>query len=133
MSNVYYQQYNMPYGQRSRRTARPRQFNNKQKSVILQAAPQDVAQTAYARDLEAARSFDIEDDAVFCPGLLTEDDVRLPVVASHYVVSLTDLVLHQPRRHVRPLFNVVQFARGISRTGTLAALAVWLPLAASDE
>lgn len=79
MSNVYYPQYNMPsYAPRPRRAPRPRQFNKK--SVSLQAAPQ-VAQTAYARDLEAARGFDIEDDEVFCPNLLTEDDVSLAVVS----------------------------------------------------
>jgi len=32
---------------------------------------------AYRRDFEAARSFDLEDDELFCPfHLLTEDDVR---------------------------------------------------------
>ena len=34
---------------------------------------------AYRRDFEAARSFDLEDDELFCPfHLLTEDDVRMP-------------------------------------------------------
>ena len=35
---------------------------------------------AFKRDFEAARSFDLEDDEVFCPfHLLTEDDVSISV------------------------------------------------------
>lgn len=43
------------------------------------------------RDLEAARSFDFEDDEIFCPfNLLTEDDVSadhppvLPILSSYH-------------------------------------------------
>lgn len=36
---------------------------------------------AFKRDFEAARSFDLEDDELFCPfHLLTEDDVSAAVV-----------------------------------------------------
>jgi len=41
--------------------------------------PVEVTQAAlFRRDFEAARSFDLDDDELFCPWhLLTEDDVRL--------------------------------------------------------
>lgn len=32
--------------------------------------------TAFRVRFEAGRSFDLDDDLEFCPGLLTEDDVR---------------------------------------------------------
>jgi len=45
---------------------------------------------AYRRDFEAARSFDLEDDELFCPfHLLTEDDVRF--LASLYLARLCSL------------------------------------------
>lgn len=34
------------------------------------------AVTAFRARFEAGRSFDLDDDLEFCPGLLTEDDVR---------------------------------------------------------
>ena len=34
--------------------------------------------TAFRVRFEAGRSFDLDDDLEFCPGLLTEDDVRTP-------------------------------------------------------
>jgi len=41
---------------------------------------------AYRRDFEAARSFDLEDDELFCPfHLLTEDDVR-SIASLHFGV-----------------------------------------------
>lgn len=33
--------------------------------------------SAFRARFEAGRSFDLDDDLEFCPGLLTEDDVRL--------------------------------------------------------
>lgn len=33
---------------------------------------------AFRVRFEAGRSFDLDDDLEFCPGLLTDDDVRLP-------------------------------------------------------
>lgn len=33
--------------------------------------------SAFRARFEAGRSFDLDDDMEFCPGLLTEDDVRL--------------------------------------------------------
>ena len=34
--------------------------------------------SAFRTRFEAGRSFDLDDDLEFCPGLLTEDDVSLP-------------------------------------------------------
>lgn len=34
--------------------------------------------SAFRVRFEAGRSFDLDDDLEFCPGLLTDDDVRLP-------------------------------------------------------
>jgi hypothetical protein len=40
--------------------------------------PENTEYNAYMRDLEAAKSFEFEDDEVFCPfHLLTEDDVSV--------------------------------------------------------
>ncbi|KAK4989558.1 hypothetical protein LTR50_003165 [Elasticomyces elasticus] len=42
-----------------------------------ETAPETPASSAYLRDFEAARSFDFEDDELFCPfNLLTDDDLR---------------------------------------------------------
>lgn len=35
---------------------------------------------AFRVRFEAGRSFDLDDDLEFCPGLLTDDDVRLPPI-----------------------------------------------------
>lgn len=35
--------------------------------------------TAFRTKFETSRSFDLEDDMEFCPGLLTETDVSYPV------------------------------------------------------
>ena len=45
---------------------------------IKEAPPVEVPSTsAFVKEFEAARSFDLEDDELFCPfNLLTEDDVR---------------------------------------------------------
>lgn len=37
---------------------------------------------AFRIRFEAGRSFDLDDDLEFCPGLLTDDDVRLPSLDS---------------------------------------------------
>lgn len=34
--------------------------------------------SAFRARFEAGRSFDLDDDLEFCPGLLTEDDVSIP-------------------------------------------------------
>lgn len=36
---------------------------------------ESVSVTSYRTKYEAGRSFDLEDDMEFCPGLLTDDDV----------------------------------------------------------
>ena len=38
--------------------------------------------SAFRLRFEAARAFDLDDDLEFCPGLLTEDDVRPRVMPS---------------------------------------------------
>jgi hypothetical protein len=44
---------------------------------LQKEAEESAMEKAYRRDFEAARSFDLEDDELFCPfHLLTEDDVR---------------------------------------------------------
>lgn len=35
--------------------------------------------SAFRARFEAGRSFDLDDDLEFCPGLLTDDDVRPPL------------------------------------------------------
>jgi len=43
---------------------------------LQKEAEESAMEKAYRRDFEAARSFDLEDDELFCPfHLLTEDDV----------------------------------------------------------
>jgi len=71
---------------RSRRSAR---YNGSQGSSKSSKVPRinkdnvEVNQASTARTAyEAARSFDLEDDEVFCPWhLLTEDDVSIPNTA----------------------------------------------------
>lgn len=67
---------------RSRRGPRISSAQNahRQQQFKAQRSPKSVPEnpeySAYMRDLEAAKSFEFEDDEVFCPfHLLTEDDV----------------------------------------------------------
>lgn len=69
---------------RSRRGQRTSSTQNghRQHFVRAQKSPnkpqENLAFNAYVKDLEAAKSFDFEDDEIFCPfHLLTEDDVCL--------------------------------------------------------
>jgi len=50
-----------------------RQFRGVKSMRELAEAP---TITAFRARFEAGRSFDLDDDLEFCPGLLTEDDVR---------------------------------------------------------
>ena len=65
-------------GGRSRRAPKmapqnaQRQFRGVKSMRELAEAP---AVTAFRARFEAGRSFDLDDDLEFCPGLLTEDDV----------------------------------------------------------
>lgn len=71
---------------RSRRSTRfsssqhqhpPRHFNKQQRSQNQKETVEAAQAAAFRKDFEAARSFDLEDDELFCPWhLLTEDDVR---------------------------------------------------------
>ncbi len=66
------------HGGRSRRAPRYSSSQNKQlKGMRNLKETAELAQAAtFRKDFEAARSFDLEDDELFCPWhLLTEDDV----------------------------------------------------------
>lgn len=81
MNGQAHSSHNNHHGGRSRRAPRISASNNHQhkqfRSVRTQKEVQETANaTAFRRDFEAARSFDLEDDELFCPfHLLTEDDV----------------------------------------------------------
>jgi len=67
------------HGGRSRRTPRFSGSNNNKVRAVR--AAKDVAEAqvalAFRKDFELARSFDIEDDELFCPfNLLTDDDLQ---------------------------------------------------------
>ena len=62
------------------------------RNVRLQKDLQESAlDKVFRRDFDAARSFDIDDDEIFCPfNLLTEDDVRArPWSRDHHYNNLT--------------------------------------------
>lgn len=68
------------HGARSRRGARFGSSNHPSKHIKPARTHRETAESAHVvawrKDFEAARSFDLEDDEVFCPWhLLTEDDV----------------------------------------------------------
>lgn len=61
---------------RSRRNTRlPQNKQNHQYQKIVKREEDALAVLNYRRQFEYARSFDLEDDAEFCPNLLTEEDV----------------------------------------------------------
>ena len=76
---------NNHHGGRSRRGPKmgaqntQRQFRGVKSMRELAEAP---AVTAFRARFEAGRSFDLDDDLEFCPGLLTEDDVCPRLVPS---------------------------------------------------
>ena len=55
---------------------------NQQKQFRHQRTVRDIADSmnlaVFRTKFEAGRSFDLEDDMEFCPGLLTESDVSIP-------------------------------------------------------
>lgn len=59
-----------------------RQFRGVKSMRELAEAP---AVSAFRARFEAGRSFDLDDDLEFCPGLLTEDDVSASPPASLYL------------------------------------------------
>lgn len=81
--NFNSQQGHSHHGGRARRGQRLGQQHNQQAKQIKHPRPvRDTAEALQAanirKDFEAARSFDLEDDEIFCPWhLLTEDDVSL--------------------------------------------------------
>ncbi len=71
------------HGGRSRRAPRLASLHHSNKHFRPSRAPKEVPEPAnviaFRRDFEAARSFELEDDEMFCPfHLLTEDDVSHP-------------------------------------------------------
>lgn len=58
-----------------------RQFRGVKSMRELAEAP---AVSAFRARFEAGRSFDLDDDLEFCPGLLTEDDVCSPPLPYYY-------------------------------------------------
>ena len=51
---------------------------------LQKEAEESAMEKAFRRDFEAARSFDFEDDELFCPfNLLTDDDVSTPACGCH--------------------------------------------------
>lgn len=70
----------------SAQNAHRHQFSKVQRSP--KETPENPAYSAYMKDLEAAKSFEFEDDEIFCPfHLLTEDDVRPPLPCEYRRVS----------------------------------------------
>ena len=118
MAQSYYQaQYHHPpsnsshssshnHGGRSRKTPRVSATHNPNKQFRGVRSPRDFlperpAYTVARAQFEAGRSFDLDDDLEFCPGLLTEDDVSVPDLQTTFpeacfLVSLswTDNVFH---------------------------------------
>jgi len=88
---------------RSRRSTRTTGYHhrNEQKQIRAlqlkkEAAIESAMEQNFRREFEAARSFDIEDDEMFCPfHLLTEDDVSLRLAllstSSSIAARYTDL------------------------------------------
>ncbi|KAF2152403.1 hypothetical protein K461DRAFT_146179 [Myriangium duriaei CBS 260.36] len=82
-SNSMSGHHNNHHHGRSRRGQRMSSSQNahRQHMVRTQKSPkqpqENLAFNAYVKDLEAAKSFDFEDDEIFCPfHLLTEDDLQ---------------------------------------------------------
>ena len=74
------------HGGRNRRAPRLSMSQNQQKQFRQQRSVRDMADTlhlaVFRSKFEAGRSFDLEDDMEFCPGLLTESDVSTPAGTS---------------------------------------------------
>jgi hypothetical protein len=85
------------HGGRSRRAPRISAAHNHKQFRQVRTPKEFVVEaphiTAFKRDFEAARSFDLEDDEIFCPfHLLTEDDVSGPFRdVRHRSAALSDL------------------------------------------
>ncbi|ESZ96759.1 hypothetical protein SBOR_2903 [Sclerotinia borealis F-4128] len=60
---------------RSRRNARLPQNNHNRNQKGVKREEEAAAVIIYRRTFEYARSFDLEDDAEFCPNILTEEDM----------------------------------------------------------
>ncbi|KAI9865333.1 MAG: hypothetical protein M1824_003487 [Vezdaea acicularis] len=72
--------YNNHHGGRSRRTPRLSSSQNSHKPFrgvrSMKELTEPPAVTAFRARFEASRSFDLDDDLEFCPGLLTDDDLH---------------------------------------------------------
>lgn len=60
---------------RNNRGGIPPNVANKQYQKIVKREEEAALVISYRRQFECARSFDLEDDAEFCPNLLTEEDM----------------------------------------------------------
>lgn len=71
------------HGGRNRRAPRLSVSQNTHKQFRGVRSMKDLSETvsvnSYRTKYEAGRSFDLEDDMEFCPGLLTDDDVSSPL------------------------------------------------------
>lgn len=71
------------HGGRSRRAPRLSASQNSHRQFrgvkSMKELTENASVTAFRVRFEAGRSFDLDDDLEFCPGLLTEDDVCLPI------------------------------------------------------
>ncbi|KAF2094463.1 hypothetical protein NA57DRAFT_68555 [Rhizodiscina lignyota] len=83
MSNFYYRgqnhisHINNHQHQHQHHGGRSRRAHRQVKAVRTKEVVETVQVTNFRRDFEAARSFEIEDDEIFCPfNLLTEDDLQ---------------------------------------------------------
>lgn len=79
------------HGGRSRRAPRLSSSHNSQRQFrgvrSMKELTESPPSSAFRARFEAGRSFDLDDDLEFCPGLLTEDDVRLAWVSVDSSIS----------------------------------------------
>ncbi|KAL1957401.1 hypothetical protein VTO42DRAFT_6081 [Malbranchea cinnamomea] len=121
------------HGGRSRRGNKPggaqhaqKQFRGVKSMRELAEAP---AITAFRARFEAGRSFDLDDDLEFCPGLLTEDDLLSIQSAASDRSSLSSgspdssPLQHQiqPAQHVAPSISLSPASLHAFATSTLAS------------
>lgn len=89
------------HGGRSRRAPRLSNSQNSHRQFRGVRSMKDLSESppvsAFRRSFEAGRSFDLDDDMEFCPGLLTEDDVRTPKHANGHFPQPVELALTRIR------------------------------------
>lgn len=87
------------HGGRNRRAARLSVSQNPQRQFrgvrSMKELNDTAALSAFRSKFEAIRSFELEDDLEFCPGLLTESDVSSPASSCHSSPFFSDLAMQQ--------------------------------------